>query len=60
MREPAPAAVKYNRNHVLTGLGLAVSQRIAHDHGGRLRAANRPQGEGACFTLRLPAAGSGT
>lgn len=37
------------------GLGLVVSHRIARDHGGCLRAGNRPEG-GARFTLRLPMA----
>ena len=36
-----------------TGLGLAVSQRIAKEHGGLVRAANRPRG-GAVFALELP------
>ncbi len=36
-----------------TGLGLAVSQAIAHAHGGRIEAANGPSG-GALFTLSLP------
>jgi len=36
-----------------TGLGLAVSQAIAHAHGGSIEAGVAPTG-GACFTLRLP------
>ncbi len=36
-----------------TGLGLAVSHRIAEEHGGVLLAANR-EGGGAMFTLELP------
>lgn len=37
-----------------TGLGLAVSQAIAHNHGGDITACNAPEG-GAVFTLTLPA-----
>ena len=36
-----------------TGLGLAVSHRIAKEHGGTLLASNRTEG-GAMFTLELP------
>jgi signal transduction histidine kinase len=38
------------------GLGLAISQNIAVEHGGRIVARNRPEGEGsgAIFDLLLP------
>jgi nitrogen fixation/metabolism regulation signal transduction histidine kinase len=36
-----------------TGLGLAIAKKIAEEHGGSIRAENRP-GSGAAFTLRLP------
>ncbi|MDR7150676.1 signal transduction histidine kinase [Hydrogenophaga palleronii] len=35
------------------GLGLSLSETLAHGMGGSLRAANRPEG-GAVFVLRLP------
>jgi len=38
-----------------TGLGLAVAEGIAHQHGGSIAAANRPEG-GARLEVRLPAA----
>jgi len=40
-----------------TGLGLAIVERIAAAHGGRVAAANCPEG-GAAFTLLLPQAAS--
>jgi signal transduction histidine kinase len=36
-----------------TGLGLAVAQALAHEHGGSLRLAH-DRGEGATFVIELP------
>jgi signal transduction histidine kinase len=38
-----------------TGLGLAMAQEIAQEHGGQLSCESTP-GQGTAFTLRLPAA----
>jgi PAS domain S-box-containing protein len=40
-----------------TGIGLTIVQRIVERHGGAVSASGEP-GQGACFTLTLPAAGS--
>lgn len=41
-----------------TGLGLWVSASIIEQHGGQLRAENRPEG-GAAFVIEMPLAGDG-
>jgi signal transduction histidine kinase len=42
-----------------TGLGLPVSQKIVHEHGGRILVDSEP-GRGCRFTLEVPAAHPGT
>jgi signal transduction histidine kinase len=42
-----------------TGLGLAIVRQIVTQHGGEIRAHNRPQGPGAVFTVTLPLAVAG-
>jgi len=43
------------RRHGGLGLGLAISQAIIRAHGGRLQAASAGSGQGATFTVVLPA-----
>ena len=42
-----------NHDGAGSGLGLTIAARLALRHGGRLTAANNPEG-GAVFTLELP------
>jgi two-component system NtrC family sensor kinase len=37
-----------------TGLGLTISHRIIHQHGGEIEAASAGPGQGSTFTVRLP------
>ncbi len=37
-----------------SGLGLSISRQIARAHGGEVIGSNRPDGQGAYFTLTLP------
>ena len=37
-----------------SGLGLSISRQIARAHGGDVIGSNRPDGQGAYFTLTLP------
>ena len=37
-----------------TGLGLAIAKAIADNHGGTISVESQP-GQGACFTVTLPA-----
>ncbi|MBN2582378.1 MAG: two-component sensor histidine kinase, partial [Planctomycetes bacterium] len=41
------------KGHQGTGLGLAVSQKIVHEHGGTIEVESQV-GAGSTFTIRLP------
>ncbi len=48
------AIFESKKGHRGTGLGLSVSQKILHEHGGEILVASR-EGEGSSFSLVIPA-----
>lgn len=42
-----------------TGLGLSISYGIVKQHGGTIQAENRPEGGGACLTIKIPTSPDG-
>jgi signal transduction histidine kinase/ActR/RegA family two-component response regulator len=48
----------HTRRHGGLGLGLAIVRHLVEAHGGSVRAESAGRGQGACFTIRVPCAGS--
>jgi signal transduction histidine kinase len=44
----------YGSNQQGTGLGLALTLKLAELHGGTVRVESAGEGEGSCFTIEIP------